>query len=50
MAAVGKPLDPLIDTADIRAVDRDGTVQTAVRADSFPDGSSGIQEIAVTVT
>jgi DMSO/TMAO reductase YedYZ molybdopterin-dependent catalytic subunit len=34
----------------VRATDRDGTVQTAVRANAFPDGSSGIQELAVTVT
>jgi DMSO/TMAO reductase YedYZ molybdopterin-dependent catalytic subunit len=34
----------------VRAVGRDGTVQTAVRASSFPDGSSGIQELVVNVT
>jgi DMSO/TMAO reductase YedYZ molybdopterin-dependent catalytic subunit len=34
----------------VRATDRDGTVQTAVRASSFPDGSSGIQEVVVNVT
>jgi DMSO/TMAO reductase YedYZ molybdopterin-dependent catalytic subunit len=33
----------------VRAVGRDGAVQTAVRADSFPAGSSGVQQIAVTV-
>jgi DMSO/TMAO reductase YedYZ molybdopterin-dependent catalytic subunit len=32
-----------------RAVDKDGHVQTAVRATPFPDGSSGIQKIVVTV-
>jgi DMSO/TMAO reductase YedYZ molybdopterin-dependent catalytic subunit len=34
----------------VRATGRDGTVQTAVRASSFPDGSSGIQELVVNVT
>jgi len=34
----------------VRAIGKDGTVQTAVRASSFPDGSSGIQEIVVTAT
>jgi DMSO/TMAO reductase YedYZ molybdopterin-dependent catalytic subunit len=33
----------------VRATDRDGTVQTPVRASSFPDGSSGIQEVVVNV-
>ena len=33
----------------VRATGRDGSVQTPVRADSFPDGSSGIQEIVVNV-
>jgi len=33
----------------VRATGRDGSVQTAVRASSFPDGSSGIQEIVVNV-
>ncbi len=33
----------------VRCTGRDGTVQTPVRADSFPDGSSGIQEIVVSV-
>jgi DMSO/TMAO reductase YedYZ molybdopterin-dependent catalytic subunit len=33
----------------VRAVGRDGTVQTSVRASSFPNGSSGIQEIVVNV-
>jgi DMSO/TMAO reductase YedYZ molybdopterin-dependent catalytic subunit len=33
----------------VRATGKDGAVQTAVRAGSFPDGSSGIQEIVVTV-
>jgi DMSO/TMAO reductase YedYZ molybdopterin-dependent catalytic subunit len=33
----------------VRATGRDGTVQTPVRASSFPDGSSGIQEIVVNV-
>lgn len=33
----------------VRAVGKDGTVQTPVRAGSFPDGSSGIQEIVVMV-
>jgi DMSO/TMAO reductase YedYZ molybdopterin-dependent catalytic subunit len=32
-----------------RATSLDGEVQTAVRATPFPEGSSGIQEIAVTV-
>ncbi|MEU6136075.1 molybdopterin-dependent oxidoreductase [Nocardioides sp. NPDC047086] len=34
----------------VRVVDRDGTVQSEERATPFPDGSSGIQEIVVTVT
>ncbi|SDL09031.1 DMSO/TMAO reductase YedYZ, molybdopterin-dependent catalytic subunit [Nocardioides sp. YR527] len=34
----------------VRVVDRDGNVQSAERATPFPDGSSGIQEIVVTVT
>lgn len=34
----------------VRVTDRDGNVQTADRATPFPDGSSGIQEIVVTVT
>ena len=34
----------------VRATGRDGTVQTAARASSFPDGSSGIQEVVVNVT
>lgn len=33
----------------VRCTDRDGTVQTSARATPFPDGSSGIQEIVVTV-
>lgn len=33
----------------VRATGEDGTVQTPVRAGSFPDGSSGIQEIVITV-
>lgn len=33
----------------VRAIGQDGTEQTAVRASSFPAGSSGIQEIVVTV-
>lgn len=33
----------------VRAIGEDGTEQTAVRATSFPDGSSGIQEIVVNV-
>lgn len=33
----------------VRAVDLEGEVQTAVRAAPFPEGSSGVQEIAVTV-
>jgi DMSO/TMAO reductase YedYZ molybdopterin-dependent catalytic subunit len=33
----------------VRATGQDGTVQTSVRASSFPDGSSGIQEIVVNV-
>ena len=32
-----------------RATDGDGDVQTAARATPFPDGSSGIQQIVVTV-
>ncbi|KRF35419.1 oxidoreductase [Nocardioides sp. Soil805] len=32
-----------------RATNKDGDVQTAVRATPFPEGSSGIQEIAVNV-
>lgn len=34
----------------VRVTDRDGTVQSDARATPFPDGSSGIQEIVVTVT
>jgi len=34
----------------VRAVGRDGTVQTPVRTTPFPDGSSGIQQIVVTVS
>ncbi len=34
----------------VRATGKDGTVQTSVRANSFPDGSSGIQEIVVTAS
>ncbi len=33
----------------VRALDRTGVLQTSDRATPFPDGSSGIQEIAVTV-
>jgi DMSO/TMAO reductase YedYZ molybdopterin-dependent catalytic subunit len=33
----------------VRATGLDGTVQTSVRASSFPNGSSGIQEIVVNV-
>ncbi|MER7556878.1 molybdopterin-dependent oxidoreductase [Nocardioides sp. NPDC126508] len=33
----------------VRVTDRDGTVQSDERATPFPDGSSGIQEIVVTV-
>jgi DMSO/TMAO reductase YedYZ molybdopterin-dependent catalytic subunit len=33
----------------VRVTDRDGTVQSDDRATPFPDGSSGIQEIVVTV-
>ncbi|MFC7495360.1 MULTISPECIES: molybdopterin-dependent oxidoreductase [unclassified Nocardioides] len=36
-------------TLSCRAVTGDGTVQTGTRATPFPDGSSGIQEIVVTV-
>ena len=32
------------------AIGRDGAVQSPVRATSFPDGSSGIQEVVVNVT
>jgi DMSO/TMAO reductase YedYZ molybdopterin-dependent catalytic subunit len=32
----------------VRCTDKDGTVQTAVRATPFPQGSSGIQEVVVT--
>ncbi|MFE7223599.1 molybdopterin-dependent oxidoreductase [Nocardioides sp. NPDC057577] len=34
----------------VRVTDRDGNVQSTDRATPFPDGSSGIQEIVVTVT
>lgn len=34
----------------VRATGKDGSVQTAVRARSFPNGSSGIQENVVNVT
>jgi DMSO/TMAO reductase YedYZ molybdopterin-dependent catalytic subunit len=34
----------------VRAIGEDGTVQTPVRASSFPDGSSGIQEVVVDVS
>lgn len=33
----------------VRVTDRDGTLQTTDRATPFPDGSSGIQDIVVTV-
>ena len=33
----------------VRATGKDGKVQTPVRAGSFPDGSSGIQQIVVNV-
>jgi DMSO/TMAO reductase YedYZ molybdopterin-dependent catalytic subunit len=33
----------------VRATGKDGTVQTPVRASSFPDGSSGIQQLVVNV-
>jgi len=33
----------------VRATGRDGTVQTAARAASFPDGSSGVQDVVVNV-
>ncbi|MBC7276224.1 molybdopterin-dependent oxidoreductase [Nocardioides sp.] len=33
----------------VRVTDRDGTLQSTDRATPFPDGSSGIQEIVVTV-
>jgi DMSO/TMAO reductase YedYZ molybdopterin-dependent catalytic subunit len=33
-----------------RAVDKAGNVQTAVRATTFPDGSSGIQKLVVSVS
>jgi DMSO/TMAO reductase YedYZ molybdopterin-dependent catalytic subunit len=36
-------------TLAVRAVDGDGEQQTAARATPFPDGSSGIQQIVVTV-
>ena len=32
-----------------RAISGDGTTQTAVRAQPFPDGASGIQSLMVTV-
>ncbi|MEO5852581.1 MAG: molybdopterin-dependent oxidoreductase [Nocardioides sp.] len=34
----------------VRATDQDGEVQTAERASPFPEGSSGVQEVAVLVT
>ncbi|TCJ29392.1 oxidoreductase [Nocardioides jejuensis] len=34
----------------VRAVTKDGDVQTAVRRTPFPDGSSGIQEVVVNVS
>ena len=33
----------------VRATNRKGETQTAARATPFPDGSSGIQEVVVTV-
>ena len=33
-----------------RAVDKDGTVQTPVRTTPFPEGSTGVHEIAVNVS
>ena len=33
----------------VRATNKDGDVQTDVRAESFPEGSSGVQEISVTI-
>ncbi len=34
----------------VRATDRRGRTQTTERATPFPDGSSGIQEVVVTVS
>ena len=34
----------------VRATDKTGQVQTATRATPFPDGSSGVQEVVVTVS
>ncbi|MFI5626804.1 molybdopterin-dependent oxidoreductase [Nocardioides sp. NPDC051685] len=42
--------DPGSHQLAVRVTDRDGTVQSDDRAAPFPDGSSGIQEIVVTVT
>jgi len=33
----------------VRATDRQGRLQSTERATPFPDGSSGIQEVVVTV-
>jgi hypothetical protein len=37
-------------TVAARAISGDGETQTAVRAVPFPEGSSGIQSLQVTVT
>jgi hypothetical protein len=34
----------------VRATSSDGEVQTPARANSFPDGSSGIQSISINVS
>ncbi len=41
--------EPGLHRLAVRATDRDGKVQTAERATPFPNGSSGIQEVVVTV-
>ncbi|MDN5767807.1 MAG: molybdopterin-dependent oxidoreductase [Humibacillus sp.] len=41
---------PGLHRLSVRAVDREGAVQTSKRATPFPSGSSGIQEIVVTVS
>ena len=41
--------EPGLHRLSVRATDRQGRLQTAERATPFPDGSSGIQEVVVTV-
>ena len=46
---LGWDAEPGQHTLAVRCTDRDGTVQSTSRATPFPDGSSGIQNVVVTV-